>query len=156
MYLKEAVPSAFVMVSDATDDQVVRSGERFHAVALLARAFERHRRNRPGCRRRWLMSVRSTRVSVCFTGTLWNSCTRPEGHSTRRVSMTVASPEPDHRVEAVERNPILIAPDLPHLPDDPLPPILALTRTLAPMAERLESVPTHRTLIQLLAFPLLR
>jgi hypothetical protein len=32
---------------------------------------------------------------VCFAGSLWSSCTRPEGHSTGSASMSVASPNPN-------------------------------------------------------------
>src|SRR5665213_2402911 len=93
-------------------------------------------------------------VRICLGATLGNSCTAPEGHSMRRVSMLVALPRPKWASNGPAQKPSLVL--ISRSCQKVLPPMDALARTLAPMAERLETVPTNLTRSQALLFPLFR
>src|SRR5260221_445990 len=94
----------------------------------------------------------SVRTSDCLGRMFSTVCTVPDGHSIRMVDIFVASPSPKcaSRGELLQPAPCEMSRNC----QTSLPPMIAFTRTLAPMAERLDAVPSHRILIQPLALPL--
>src|SRR5471030_862266 len=96
----------------------------------------------------------SVTVRNCFAETLVIVCTMPEGHSTRTVSATVASPSPKCALSSFWlAYPAPVPTTLScHIA---FPPIVAWTCTLAPIADRFDEVPTQAKVSQLFELPLL-
>src|SRR5690349_5917631 len=79
-------------------------------------------------------------------------CTTVEGHSIRISVMFVASPSPKCALSGELLHPP--PGDISRNCQTSLPAMTALTRTFAPIADRLEAVPSHRMSIQPLELPL--